>query len=241
MYSKEFCHIYNEYGWDYFSITMGEAILKYFEMHNKKIYNHLDLACGVGTLCNYLCDKKIKTTGIDISEDMINICKSKYKNISFSVADMTNYTSKSKYDLITITCDAVNHILKENKLESLFSNVYNMLNNDGYLIFDIADKSKLMLNSDIIVNRDSGIKIKYYITKKNSLINTNIRVMQNDNLVYEYDCLEKLYDIDFIKHLLIKYGYEIVRIANNILNEKQRFEDKIYIICKKSNFILEVK
>lgn len=30
MYSKEFCNIYNEYGWDYFSITMGDAILKLF-------------------------------------------------------------------------------------------------------------------------------------------------------------------------------------------------------------------
>ena len=26
MYSKEFCGIYNEYGWDYFSLTMGDAI-----------------------------------------------------------------------------------------------------------------------------------------------------------------------------------------------------------------------
>ena len=34
MYSKEFCGIYNEYGWDYFSLTMGDAILKYL---NKKI------------------------------------------------------------------------------------------------------------------------------------------------------------------------------------------------------------
>ena len=32
MYSKDFCNIYNEYGWDYFSITMGNAILKYFEI-----------------------------------------------------------------------------------------------------------------------------------------------------------------------------------------------------------------
>ena len=32
MYSKEFCNIYNEYGWDYFSITMGDAILKYFKI-----------------------------------------------------------------------------------------------------------------------------------------------------------------------------------------------------------------
>ena len=37
MYSKDFCNIYNEYGWDYFSITMGNAILKYFEINKKTL------------------------------------------------------------------------------------------------------------------------------------------------------------------------------------------------------------
>lgn len=53
MYSKEFCGIYNEYGWDYFSLTMGDAILKYLNKNNIKIKQHLDLGCGVGTLCDY--------------------------------------------------------------------------------------------------------------------------------------------------------------------------------------------
>lgn len=75
MYSKEFCYIYNEYGWDYFSLTFGKAILKYFEINNKKINNHLDLGCGVGTLCDYFYNENIKTTGIDISTDMINISR----------------------------------------------------------------------------------------------------------------------------------------------------------------------
>ena len=57
--------------------------------------------------------------------------------------------------------------------------------------------------------------------------------MQNDKLIYEYDVLEKLYDVEFIKQLLIKYNYKIIKAENKILDEKQRFEDKIYIICKK--------
>ena len=30
MYNEQFCEIYDNYGWDYFSLTMGAAILKYF-------------------------------------------------------------------------------------------------------------------------------------------------------------------------------------------------------------------
>lgn len=233
MYSKEFCDIYNEYGWDYFSITMGDAILKYFQNNNKIIKSHLDLGCGVGTLCDFLYKKRIKTIGIDISNDMIKLCKKKNNNINFFVSDMTKYISKEKYDLITLTCDVVNHILEKDKLEMLFSNVYNMLNDDGYLIFDIYDKEQLDLNHNIISNRDNGVKVHYYITEKHSLINTNVKVMKNDALIYEYDVLEKLYDIEFIKKLLIKCNFKIIKSENRIMNEKQRFEDKIYIICKK--------
>lgn len=234
MYSKEFCNIYNEYGWDYFSITIGDAILKYFQNNNKVIKSHLDLGCGVGTLCDFLYNKGINSTGLDISNDMINLCKKKYNNINFIVSDMTEYISLEKYDLITLTCDVINHILEENKLENLFSNIYNMLNDNGYLIFDIYNKEQLTLNNDIISNREDDIKVHYYITEKKSLINTNVKVLKKDNLVHKYDVLEKLYDIDFIKKLLIKYNFQIIQSDSKILNEKQRFEDKIYIICKKS-------
>lgn len=171
MYSKEVCNIYNEYGWDYFSLTMGDAILKYFQNNNKTIKSHLDLGCGTGTLCNFLYNNGIKTTGIDISNDMIELCKRKNSNINFIVSDMTKFISKEKYDLITLTCDVVNHILEENKLEILLKNIYNMLNEDGYLVFDIYDKKSLILNNDIISNRDDGIKVHYYIAEKKSLTN----------------------------------------------------------------------
>ncbi len=109
MYSKEFCNIYNKYGWDYFSETMGKAILQYFNLNKISVVNHLDLACGTGTLCNYFYNHNFKTMGIDISGDMIDICKSKNNKIRFLVADMTTYNSNEKYDLVTITCDAINH------------------------------------------------------------------------------------------------------------------------------------
>lgn len=235
MYSKEFCNIYNKYGWDYFSITMGDAILKYFQINNKIIKSHLDLGCGVGALCNFLYNKRIKTTGIDISNDMIELCKRKNNNINFFVSDMTKYISKEKYDLITLTCDVVNHILEEDELETLFSNVYNMLNEDGYLIFDIYDKKQLTLNNNIISIRDEGIKVYYYITENDQLINTNIKALQNDELIYEYDVLEKLYDLNFIENLLNKYSFKLIKSEDRILNETQRFEDKIYVICKKES------
>ena len=212
---------------------MGGAILKYFELNNKIINNHLDLGCVCGTLCDYFYHNNIGTKGVDISKYMIEIAKSKNCNIDFEIGNMTNYKSNSTYDLITITCDAINHILNEDSFDYMFKNIYNMLNNDGFFIFDIINKDKLEFNKPIISNRDNNIKVEYYFTEKNDIINTNVKVLKNDKLVFEDDEKEKIYSNKFIEKMLIKNNFNIIKIYDKILNEKQRFKDKIYFICKK--------
>lgn len=105
MYSKEFCNIYNKYGWDYLIIIMGNAILKHFKTNKKVVNSHLDLTFGTGTLCNLFYSYK---KGIDISEKMIKLAKNNNDKICFYINDMTNYSDVKTYNLITITCDAVN-------------------------------------------------------------------------------------------------------------------------------------
>lgn len=233
MYSRDFCNIYNEYGWDYFSLTMGGAILKYFLLNNKIINNHLDLGCGCGTLCDYFYHNNIGTKGVDISKYMIEIAKGKNHNIDFEIGDMTTYKSNSTYDLITITCDVINHILKEDSFACMFKNIYNMLNNDGFFIFDIINKDKLEFNKPIISNRDNNIKVEYYITEETDIINTNVKVLKGDKLVFEENEKEKIYSNKFIEKMLIKNNFNIIKISDKILDEEQRFKDKIYFICKK--------
>lgn len=235
MYDKKFSKIYEEYGWDYFSITMGRAILKYFKNNNIKINTNLDLCCGTGTLCNFFYKQNVQTKGVDISNDMINIAKEKNQNIEFVCENALCYHDFNTYDLITLTCDAINHFIGEDELNILFKNISELTKENNYLIFDIFDKEKIEFNKEIISNRDNGIKVLYFITQKDNLINTNVKVRQNDELVYETNIIEKMYSLEYIRKLLEKHGFKIVQAKNTILNEVQRFNDKIYVICKKCN------
>lgn len=115
MYDKIFSKIYDEYGWDYFSLTMGKSILDYFKVNNIIIKNNLDLCCGTGVLCDYFYKNNIKTKGIDISKYMLQIAKNKNNNIEFKNENVVFYKDSEKYDLVTMTCDAINHIIKEGK------------------------------------------------------------------------------------------------------------------------------
>ena len=235
IYDKEFSQIYNQYGWDYFSLTMGKSILDYMKINNYVIKSHIDLCCGTGVLCDFFYKNKIKTKGIDISNYMIEIAKSKNKNISFYVDDVLRYYDEEKYDLVTMTCDAVNHLINNDDLDKLFSNINSILNNDGYFIFDVYDNDKIKLNFDIVSKRDNNIDVHYFITNQNdSLINTNVKIKKDNKLIYEKDVIEKLYDVEYIKKLLLKYNFTIIQIKNKILNENYIFKDKLYVICKKN-------
>lgn len=233
MYDKIFSKIYDEYGWDYFSLTMGKSILDYFKVNNIIIKNNLDLCCGTGVLCDYFYKNNIKTKGIDISKYMLQIAKSKNNNIEFKNENVLFYKDNKKYDLVTMTCDAINHLIGDGDLECLLKNVNKLLNKNGYFIFDVINKDKIEFNKKIVSNRDNGIKVYYYITVKDNLINTNITVKENDNFIYKTNIIERIYDLNYINNKLEKNGFILMQAKDKILNEEQRFKDKLYFICKK--------
>lgn len=233
MYDKIFSKIYDEYGWDYFSLTMGKSILDYFKVNNIIIKNNLDLCCGTGVLCDYFYKNNIKTKGIDISKYMLQIAKSKNNNIEFKNENVLFYKDNKKYDLVTMTCDAINHLIGDGDLECLLKNVNKLLNKNGYFIFDVINKDKIDFNKEIVSNMDNGIKVYYYITVKDSLINTNIMVKENDNFIYKTNIIERIYDLNYINNKLEKNGFILMQAKDKILNEEQRFKDKLYFICKK--------
>lgn len=166
---------------------------------------------------------------------MINIAKKKNNNVEFICENVLNYQDFNTYDLITLTCDAINHLIGEDELDILFKNINMFTKENGYLIFDIYDNEKIKFNKEIISNRDNGIKVHYFITSKDNLINTSVKVKQNEELIYETNVIEKMYSLEYIRKLLEIYGFKIIKSENKILNEEQRFNDKIYIISQKCN------
>lgn len=66
----------------------------------------LDVACGNGTLLNELSKKtKIQAHGLDISENMIHVAKTRYPNMSFKVQSCCPLEwSDESIDVITVCC-----------------------------------------------------------------------------------------------------------------------------------------
>jgi ubiquinone/menaquinone biosynthesis C-methylase UbiE len=70
----------------------------------------LEIGCGTGEFCELIKKKfnTISVTGIDVSDPAIEICKKKYPDINFYVADASVYNFESKYDII-ISSNTLEH------------------------------------------------------------------------------------------------------------------------------------
>jgi len=95
----------------------------------------LDIGCGTGfPIDKYLCEKGFSVTGIDISENMLEIAKSQnLENANFQLCDFFEFEPLEKYDAI-IAFDSLFHLPKEKQAE-----IYNRLsmwsNQEAYILF----------------------------------------------------------------------------------------------------------
>lgn len=106
--------------WDALEIIKDDHILELFnQIGIKKGDNILDVGCGTGRV-TYILHSLSETPviGIDISSNMIDIAKEKYKDESYATFicdDFMSYDFKTKFDVIVIY-NAFPHFLDVNKL-----------------------------------------------------------------------------------------------------------------------------
>jgi predicted TPR repeat methyltransferase len=124
-------------------------LIKSCEIQNLKI---LDLGCGYGSLNHYL--KKIEyefCLGIDLSSNAISKAKKgNYKNSSFIVADIHQFKTEEKFDIIIF-----NEVLYylDNQME-IVKKYSNYLSSKGYFIF-----SFYLVKEDLILELNNNYKL----------------------------------------------------------------------------------
>lgn len=100
--------------------------------HHKKI---LDLGCGTGRFLNFA------NYGVDISEKMVAISKTKYNNKNITEGSITNIPYLDSFFDIIFSFHVIMHV--DNKTTSDFlSEAHRVLNKKGKLIFDFPSKKR---------------------------------------------------------------------------------------------------
>ena len=220
MYSDVFCKVYNEFGWNYYPEIFGEQLLQWLKLQNLHPSTAMDLACGTGILCEILSNHGIKASGMDFSAGMIDIARERTPHIHYDVADMITYRPDARFDLVTCTGDAINHISDLTNVEKIFQNVFAYTAPSGYFVFDILNEHEVSTSEPFEMDFSDTIRVWFQMTRPGEKqVNLKIRVFENGVLDFEENIRETIHDPQVICGLLIKCGFEIVRCADGLLED----------------------
>jgi cyclopropane fatty-acyl-phospholipid synthase-like methyltransferase len=202
---------------------------------SKNIETLIDIGCGQGEFCNILNLNGIDTFGVDLSQTQIDIALQ--KNVKAKCVDIKNI--KNKYDCATATFDVLNYIPKKD-LKEFLSHTYNLLNKDGYFIFDIntlygfEEIAQGTLTMDI---KEENKFISIDANFEEGILYTDIVLFIKKNGLYirEDGTIKQFYHTNQILITILKeVGFVIEDIVGfNLHNENN--SDKQIFICKKGD------
>lgn len=235
MYSKQFCKVYNEFGWNYFPEAFGGQLIEWMKQHDFVPKTSLDLGCGTGILARCLFDHGIAARGMDFSQAMIDIARRDNPMIPFETADMITYRPDERFDLVTCTGDALNHILREEDLAAVFQNVYAYLNPGGYFIFDILNENEVSTEEPFELDWSETVKAIFTITQNSEQkIHLKTSVYENGELQFEEVITETIHDLSMIRSLIEQAGLTICRVSDHLLEDSPLHGTTWFFIVQKA-------
>ena len=234
MYSDVFSRVYDAFGWNYYPESFAQLLLHWIEEMGITVESMLDLGCGTGVLCSIIQEHSISTHGMDLSTGMIAMAKEKYPNIPFDVGNMVTWKPENTYDLVTSTCDALNHILDQEDVKKVFRNVYSYVNAGGYFLFDLLREGEAEECEPVDLGELDGKRLQFQIYHPGeNLVTLQTDLFDGDALVNTEKIQERLYDPEWIMAELKKAGFSEVQCTDQLLKEHDSHAATWFMIARK--------
>lgn len=234
MYGDKFCKLYNELGWNFAPEAFSEILLQWISRNQISVKNSLDLGCGTGILCDILFQNGIEASGMDFSENMINIARERNSSIPFSVGDMVTYLPDTQFDLVTSTEDALNHILTPEKVFRVFQNVFQYLSPGGYFIFDVLKEDSVVPGTDIEFDLDEETSACISVVlNPDGVFSLITEVTKNGTTEFREEIHEIYYSPALLTNLLHSAGFIHIQYTDCILEGVTSPGTNWYFIAQK--------
>lgn len=109
--------------------------------------NICDCACGTGSLSVEFARRGLKVTGVDISQDMLELAAQKARKngvmLPFVCQDMCKLQLPRKVDALICGCDGVNYLTTDARVLAFFQAAHAQIKPGGVLAFDVSSAHKL--------------------------------------------------------------------------------------------------
>lgn len=170
----------------------------------------LDLACGKGRHSIYLNSLGFTVTGIDLSENSIDLAKkSSDKNLTFKVHDMRQ-PFDIKYDAILNLFTSFGYFKDNQDDLKVLQNIKNALKPNGVAVIDYLNIKKAIaeiIPEEVEKRGDLNFNIKRFVD--NNFINKEIRFNTN-NTNYSFSEHVKCIDLNTFKNYFNTLNLQLV-------------------------------
>lgn len=221
MYSELFCKIYDALGWNTYPETFAASLLQWISKKGISVKSALDIGCGPGVLSGILREHGIDACGMDLSEGMVALAREKYPDVCFEQGNMITYRPGQNVDLVTSTCDAVNHLLKPEDVARTFDNIASYINPGGYFIFDLLKEDEVHPCDPVDLGEMDGGQVQYCIRREGrEFITLQIDFLVKGERRMREEIRERIYAPEYITELLEAAGFTKVCYRNKLLEEQ---------------------
>ena len=147
---------------------------------------------------------------------------------------MVTYESDRQFDLVTSTCDAMNHILEPADLQQVMQNVYSYLAPGGYFLFDLLKWEETEECEPVDLGELDGKRLQFQIHRTaDGLVRLQIEVFEGRQLVHTEVIRERIYDAERILQMLTEAGFSKVRYTDRLLDEESNAASTWFVIARK--------
>lgn len=123
----------------------------------------LDVGCAGGLKSEFFSSQGFKVVGIDLSDEMIKIAKERMSSNSFFIRDI-----REQLDLHCkfngIFAQAVLLHIPKNKIEAVFKNLYQVLQENGYLYLAVKELRIGQNEEQVIKENDYGYEYERFFS-----------------------------------------------------------------------------
>lgn len=204
----------------------------------------LDLGCGTGKMTRLLARAGYDMIGIDASEEMLGVAKEREaedSGILYLHQDMREFELYGTVRAVVCVCDALNYMLTEAELQSVFSLVNMYLDPGGMFLFDLNTlyKYREILGERVICeNREEGSFIWENYYEEDTQINAydlTLFVREEDGRYrkYEETHMQRGYEIATVRRLIERAGLEWIACLEAYAKEEPKREsERVLVIAR---------
>jgi len=207
--------------------------------------NILDVGCGTGELATRLCREGFEVTGVDLSEEMLEVAMAKASEADVQIPyfhqDMRELSGLGQYDLVLIFCDSLNYLDGGEDIKKTFAAVSGHLKEEGLFLFDVHSLHKMetLFNDQAYADNGDDVSFIWNAWKGEKPYSVQHELTffmydeQSDAYVrFDEDHEQRTYPVEDYLKWLDESGFDCLEVIGDFRESPLDTAERIFFVCR---------